>query len=79
MTVRTFIGCRIDILFSPPCECDLDVRELQTLRRSRGAAGFLSGALDGASISSALHHLLANAAALGPAKCHLQPTSLPSL
>lgn len=49
------------------------------LRRSRGAAGFLSGALDGASISSALHHLLANAAALGPAKCHLQPTSLPSL
>lgn len=51
----------------------------ESLRRSRGAAGFLSGALDGASISSALHHLLANATALGLSKCHLQPTSLPSL
>lgn len=38
----------------------LDVWKLQVLSPSEGggAAGFLSGALDGASISSALHHLL---------------------
>lgn len=39
MTVRAYIRCRLDMMFSPSCVCYLDVRELQTLWVSQTESG----------------------------------------